>query len=291
MWPATHAAFYGLTVPLEGDIPHMYRDTEGWLTWGIGIRDDPGPTGTTLNRQWIKCSGYSASPAEITAEWQRIESGPLGASAAARVVSMYCPQTERDAAFWMKVGDFETSIKAQFPAWETWPADGQLALLSMAWNYGPAFKRPPATSTTGWPDLAAALDKTDFDYAAEHCQAAAGPNARSRGCKILFFQAARSKLWKDPAGTLYGTQPVVSTVALQTAAAHPLTRDADAWWVQAMLIDASLYPPGQASHDGLFGLQSAAAFGAYVKQRQLSPGYTATNLARLSADTLRVATT
>lgn len=288
MWDATRAAFYGLTLPLESDIPHMYRDIKGYLTWGMGIKDDPGPTMTTRARQWIKCNGYDATDAEIVAEWNKIKAGPIGADAASKIAGMYCPQAERDQAFWVEVINMEQIIKDQFPSWEDWPADAQLALLSMAWNFGPAFKVPPAPSGGGWPDLAAHLDSWNFDWAAGHCQPAAGPNQRSRQCKVLFYQASRSHLRALNAGVLYGPGPVITVSGLKDAVYRPVIFNSYGWWVQAMLIDAGLYT---LTHDGLFGPASQSSWTSFLKSHKLANGYTAINLASLSAASLKVMTT
>jgi hypothetical protein len=296
VWPSAQNAFKALTVPLEGNIPHMYRDSKGYLTWGIGIKDDPGPTATTLGVRWIKCNGYNATAREITAEWQKIKTGPLGSLAAALVVGMYCPPDERDRAFWIKVDSFENTIRAQFAKWSTWPADAQLSVMSMAWNFGPTFKAAGGYQegyqesgySTGWPDLAVHLDAGDWAYAAEHCQPAAGPNERSRECKVLFFQAARAELWDDQPSALFGPKLNVSAKGLTAAAADPTRRDAYAWWVQAMLFDRGLYT---LALDGQFGPRSAAAWTAYLKAKRLPAGYTQSNLTALSADTLKAQVT
>jgi hypothetical protein len=287
MWTSAKAAFYEITVPLEDDIPHMYRDRLGYLTWGIGIKDDPGPTETTLSRNWIKCSGRLATVPEIRDEWSRIKHGPLYASQSEKIATMHLPQDDRDDAFWQVEAGMEKSVRAQFAAWDLWPADAQLALMSMAWNFGPAFKRPPAGPTGGWPDLAAHLDDQDWVYAAFNCEPGTGPNARSRQNKVLFLQAAHGDVWGLQNEVLGGPNPIVFAQQVQLAAANPDVRNHHGWWTQAMLADGGFYT---LRLDGLFGPKSQAAWRAACQAYAVTSLYAPSSLARVSEKTLKVRT-
>lgn len=280
MWSATRAAFKVLTVPLEGDIPHMYRDSLGFVTWGIGLKEDP-LSNRGRDAGWTKGNGYPASDAEIDAEWRRIKAAPKGAPAARNIATMHVPQPGRDDAFWDEVTGMERTLGNQFVEWEDWPADAQLAVLSMSWNFGPNLRK-------SWPDLSTHLDDQDFEWAAQHCEPAVGPSARSRGNKVLFYQAARARQWGEPAAVLYGPNAVLSASKLAAAANSPAVRSATGWWVQACLQDAGLY---LLALDGQFGPRSALAWTQFLRNERLPVGYTVDNLFDLSQATLRVTVT
>jgi hypothetical protein len=281
MWPATRDAFYGLTVPLEDDIPHMYRDRLGYVTWGIGIKDDPGPTKKTINQPWVKGNGYLASGVEVEAEWKRIKAGPLYASNAAKIATMHLPKADRDEAFWDIADGMEGAILRQFPGWATWPADAQLAALSMAWNFGPNL-------TGEWPTLSAHLTDQDWEYAALNCEPAAGPNARSRQNKVLFFQAARAAYAGDEPKVLFGPGVAVSTGRFVQGANNPPVTNWHAWWVQAMLRDDGKY---LLKLDGQFGPRSQQAWNAAMASLDRPFAYSLSSLTALSALTLRITVT
>ena len=281
MWPATREAFYGLTVPLEDDIPHMYRDRLGYVTWGIGIKDDPGPTTKTTRQPWVKCNGYLATDAEVTAEWKRIKAGPLYADNSAKIATMHLPKDARDGAFWDVADGMERSLQTQFPAWVAWPADAQLAVMSMAWNFGPNL-------TGGWPTLSAHLSDRDWEFAALNCEPGAGPNARSRQNKVMFFQAARAAYAGDEPEVLFGPGVAVSTGRFIQGVNNPPVTNWHAWWVQAMLRDMGLYT---LKLDGQFGPRSQQAWRAAMTSLNRAAGYTVSSLTALSDATLRVTVT
>jgi GH24 family phage-related lysozyme (muramidase) len=284
MHPAVRDTFVTITVPLEGNIATMYRDSLGYVTVGIGNKIDPlGDEGLALPFITRK-GGRWATEADIRDEWKAIKAGPVGANAAATIATLELPEDDRLKLLQDKLGDVEVTIRGQFTGWEQWPADAQLAVLSMAWNFGPAFKRPPAAAGKGWPDLAAHLDLLDFAWAAQNCEPAVGSSARSRQNKILFYQAARAHRWGDTPAALFGPTVTLSTAALVAATKTPATAHAVGWWVQACLQDAGLYT---LTLDGQFGPRSAAAWNAFLQAKRLPAGYSITNLKALSTATLR----
>jgi hypothetical protein len=77
--------------------------------------------------------------------------------------------------------------QAPFKNFAQWPADAQLALLSMAWAMGPG--GPPQ-----FKNMAAACEKLDFDTAAAQCRMDETGNPgvvpRNKADKLLFENAA-----------------------------------------------------------------------------------------------------
>jgi GH24 family phage-related lysozyme (muramidase) len=286
MRPAVRDAFVAITVPLEGNIATMYRDSLGFVTVGIGNKIDPLTTAGLALPFRTRDRGRWALEADIRAEWGQIKAGPLGAGAAAKIAELELSEADRLKLLDDKLADNEAVIRAQFAGWASWPADAQLAVLSMAWNFGPAFKRPPASAAGGWPDLATHLDQLDFEYAAQHCEPSVGSSARSRQNKVLFYQAARARLFAADPATLFGPAVTLSTAQFIAQTKTPNDAHSVAWWVQACLQDAGVYTYAL---DGKFGARSAAAWSAFLKAHRLPAGYSMPNLKALSAATLRVA--
>lgn len=281
MWPATRAAFRVITEPLEDDIPTMYRDSLGYVTVGIGNKIDPLTTAALRIPFRHRDTGTWALEADIRGEWQQIKAGPLGATAAAKIATLEVADADRTKLFDDKLDDNDRSLAGQFPDWGSWPADAQLAVLSMAWNFG-------ANIAGGWPDLTTHLRAADWAWAAQHCEPKVGPSARSRQNKILFYQAARAKLFAAAPGVLFGPSVTLSARQFVAETKTPDERRSVAWWVQACLQDAGLYT---LALDGQFGGRSAAAWSAFLKAHRLPAGYSQTNLKALSDATLRVTVT
>jgi hypothetical protein len=82
---------------------------------------------------------------------------------------------------------FDATLSSRYPTYQEWPADAQLATLSMAWAMGPKFN---------FPQFKAAVDAGDFEKAAELSFFRGGggsPNARSGRNKeneLMFKNAA-----------------------------------------------------------------------------------------------------
>lgn len=82
---------------------------------------------------------------------------------------------------------FDATLSTRYPTYQEWPADAQLATLSMAWAMGPAFH---------FPAFKVAVDAGDFEKAAEVSFFRGGggtPNARSGRNKeneLMFMNAA-----------------------------------------------------------------------------------------------------
>ncbi|AKV03207.1 hypothetical protein AKJ09_09870 [Labilithrix luteola] len=97
-----------------------------------------------------------------------------------------------------KFDDMATRLRARFPSFPDWPADAQLAILSLAWACGPAFH---------FPRLEAALRACDWRTAAIECRIAddAGTvklrNAANR--TMLRNAAAVVESVRDPSALYY----------------------------------------------------------------------------------------
>lgn len=168
-------AWYAFTKGYEGEIPYMYLDTKGLVTVGIGNLVDPVATARVLpfqfkvnNKLGQKC-GQLATHVQIEAEWNRLKYNPQRALLMQRGHKSCAHQTNLELnpvnlamLFQAKTSSNETYLRGVYPTFVKWPADAQLAVMSMAWALGPAFHK-------NWPRFHAACARGDFDAAANNC--------------------------------------------------------------------------------------------------------------------------
>lgn len=151
----------------------MYLDVLGLVTTGMGNLIDP--MSTALGLPWVDETGTQGSQNDIAAEWQAVKSnGALahqGAQAAKAVTRLRLGDADIQALVLDKLDRNEGILKsyAAFANFDNWPADAQLALLSMAWAMGPGFG-------PGFPHFAQAVSANDFATAAGDCEMNASGN-------------------------------------------------------------------------------------------------------------------
>jgi hypothetical protein len=202
MHAAVAANWRTFNEPFEGVVPFMYQDVKGLITIGMGNLIDPIGLAVGLpfrrrKKPGVANPGTPATRAEIEAEWRLIKSKPelarKGHRACDPLCSLELDATAIDRLITAKLNNNETFLKHQkwFRDFDSWPADAQMGLLSMAWAMGPGFG---AT----WPHFRAACERMDFagtkDSAAENCKMKEAGNPgvvpRNRADKRLFENAA-----------------------------------------------------------------------------------------------------
>jgi len=116
------------------------------------------------------------------------------------------------------LNDFDSKLSVHFPGYESFPADAQFALLSMAWAMGPNFN---------FPQLKSALDKRDFQSAIPLSFFKGGggtpdkPTGRNADNQIMFATAATVERLGADSSQLYfpGTSSSVRAPIIANAAA------------------------------------------------------------------------
>lgn len=176
MRDSVRAAFVGFTERFEGSVATMYLDVKGLVTVAIGNLIDP--IGTALDMPFLRQDGSPASRSEIGAEWRRMKTEPslarLGWTAAAKLATLHLSPEGIAAVVQAKLAANEaylTHMVGRFPEFPTWPADAQLAVLSMAWACGPAFH---------FPKFEACMHARDFNGAAANSHMEDSHNAGLR---------------------------------------------------------------------------------------------------------------
>lgn len=140
---AVREAFIPFTSPLEGVVPWMYLDILGLVTTGIGNLIDP--IDHALACPFVRRGDEArASPDEIASEWRSVkghkELAIQGHRAARQYTTLYLTDEGVRTVVFGKLDEMVTHLVGRFPAWHAWPADAQLATLSMSWACGPAFR-------------------------------------------------------------------------------------------------------------------------------------------------------
>jgi GH24 family phage-related lysozyme (muramidase) len=168
MYDSVRNAFIGFTTNYEGRINWMYLDIKGLVTIGIGNLIDPVELAVGLPMVQ-KSGGAAASEDDIRSEWATVkghtELAQQGWRAAGAVTNLTISDADIDTLVLAKLEANATALKntSEFSGFESWPADAQLGILSMAWGLGPGFG-------PSWPHFRAACGAGDWNTAAAQCR-------------------------------------------------------------------------------------------------------------------------
>jgi hypothetical protein len=174
MFPSVQSSFRSFNTRFEGCIPYMYLDIKGLVTVAVGNLVDPVELAQALqfrfkNEPGIAAPGSPATPDQIAAEWQTLKNdtslATRGYKACGPITQLELSDDTIDSLILDRLTGNESFLKRQpwFQDFDTWPADAQLGLLSMAWAMGPA-------GPGGFPHFRAACRSLDFNAAAAQCE-------------------------------------------------------------------------------------------------------------------------
>ena len=243
MRPAVRAAFLRISSEWEGVCEYPYLDVLGLVTVAIGNLIDPVEHALTL--PFVRADWTPATRAEIASAWLVVKGQFCGVAGAETRVHRcpWRPWTERPCLAHMghraaragarirltdegiatvvgrRLDSNEAILKRRYKAWEEWPADAQLASLSMAWAMGPNFHGP-------FPRLHAALAAGDFLAAAEECHMNEKRNPgiveRNKGNRVMYVNAAMTP---DPAQLVWPRDLTADPVLPEDAPTVPELED------------------------------------------------------------------
>ena len=211
-------AFTSFSSDLEGVVPWLYLDVKGLVTTAIGNLVDPLMYAVTL--PWVRPTGEPATREEIVAAWNAVKNRPELARLGFRVAGQYTtirltPLGVQEVVM-SKLAQMEKYLQKRFPEFESWPADAQLATLSMAWACGPAFR---------FATLEQALKDKDFATAAASCQINATGNPgvipRNKANAQLYRNAAQVQTGMFDPDALYWPRDLVSEQDTQPELPNP----------------------------------------------------------------------
>lgn len=202
-------AYHAFSSPLEGRVRYMYADVKGLITTGVGNLINTQASALAL--PWLLADGLKASQAAVLADWNKLHADPAYYAARKWTVyakTMLCHLSDEaiDDLVSRQLDANEAIIRKRFPAWDSFPADAQLAIMSVAWAVGAGFFLPKPKGP-GFLNLARAIDAQDWEGCVAACgiREAGNPgvvprNAKNRFC---FHNAAIVKAAGAPVTELH----------------------------------------------------------------------------------------
>jgi hypothetical protein len=272
--------FWRLTVGFEGKVHCLYLDVLGLVTTAIGNLCDDAYVAMAM--PFFRPDGTRATPDDIRAEHRAVKSmfcGQRGAEQPGkpcpwRAIGKVCLAHQGWRAAMgatrlrltddgvkqivtAKMRQHDADLLAQYPRFEAWPWQAQLATHSMAWACGSRFG---GQHRGGFPRLAAALLDGDFEKAARECHIneSGNPGVAPRNVrnKALYLEAAGlSKDKPAPAAPSVPSPP------------DPLPFDLSSVRGQQEALARLGHDPGPI--DGIRGKRTKAAILSFQRARRL----------------------
>lgn len=171
MRAAVRGAFPAFTSRFEGRLPFMYLDVLGLVTTGVGNLIDP--MAAALALPWLhKLDATPATRPEVVAEWNIVKNAQpmrkLGGGAFARLTTLMLSDAAIDELVQGRLALNESQVRVGYSDWDTFPADAQMAMLSMCWAMGAGRIIPgPAFQ---YPQFRAAVLNGDWARASDQCK-------------------------------------------------------------------------------------------------------------------------
>jgi GH24 family phage-related lysozyme (muramidase) len=169
----------------EGSCRHMYVDTRGHVTTGVGhlLRD---PTAAAALPWFHRATGKPATTDEIRSAFREV--GALGAGHKAgsyqRASDLVLPQAKLEQLAATRLeSEFLPGLRRLCPRFDGYPLPAQRALVDMAYNLG-------VGGLAKFQTLIAACQRGDFAAAADACHRRSSRDERNEATRALFLDAA-----------------------------------------------------------------------------------------------------
>jgi hypothetical protein len=223
----TYDQYHDFSAPLEGRVPGMYCDILGLVTCAVGNLIDP--IRQVEGIPWTLADGSPADMAQVRADWHLLKDGAQHYSKvhwryALAATKSRLTDEAIDGLVLRVLGVNESYMRKAFAAWDAFPADAQLAIMSMCWAVGAGWP-------TKFPNLKKYVLAQDWEGCVASCKIreAGNPgvvprNAKNRFC---FHNAALVKAGQlDPARLCW--PDVASEPSIITSPARDATEAAKA---------------------------------------------------------------
>ncbi len=148
MKQSVRAVFVEFSTKFDSCVPWMHLDGEGMVRAGINCLVDP--IDHAFGVEWIhKDDGHKAEINEISSDWVRVKKNRLlahqGPARARFVTSLELTKEGVEKLTFGRLEAHEAYLVAHvFPAFEGYPANVQLAILSAVWALGDPAQLKPA---------------------------------------------------------------------------------------------------------------------------------------------------
>lgn len=170
---------YAFTAPFEGNFNHMYLDSSGLVTVGVGCL-------LTSPREAAKLPFIPST--EVVSDFNNVASKPTGHVAGWYKQFTRCvlPPAAIRTEFNRRAVDFVTSLRRIVPSYDVLPESAQLGLFDIIFNVG------AGDFSTGWHKLKAGIAAQDYITSANESRRAP-PVSASRNLAVgkLFIDAHR----------------------------------------------------------------------------------------------------
>jgi GH24 family phage-related lysozyme (muramidase) len=171
----------------EGNIEHMYLDTGGNVTVGVGHL--LASAGDAASLPFVhKSDGAAATDQEKQDEWTTMHGEDAGqvASYYDQFATLRLNQDDIDATLTDDLNAVEDSLRNTFANYDSFPQKAQEGLIDMAFNLG------IGKLTSAFPNFVAAVQQQDWTTAADECHRTGISDDRNDAVKQLFLDAANA---------------------------------------------------------------------------------------------------
>ncbi len=169
----------------EGKISHMYLDSKGYVTIGVGHLLKDLISAQKLNLK--KRNNTPASKNEIKLDYEAVKKQPKNrlASFYKRHTNLVLADTDINALTDKHIDSFEGELKRIYPGFDSFPSEVRLALFDLIFNVG------MTDLNNNWPSLKKAVKAKDWTTAATESSRKSPISAeRNKYVKDLFNKAA-----------------------------------------------------------------------------------------------------
>jgi hypothetical protein len=162
----SYEQYHAFSAPLEGRVPYMYCDCLGLITTGVGNLINTLAQAEAL--PWLLADGTPAPLEAVRADWHKLHDnaqyyGKFSWRVYAKTMRCHLSEDAVDALVQRTLVTNEAMFRKRWSAWDLFPADAQLAIMSQAWAVGAAF-------WAKFPNLDRCVSAQDWDGCAASCK-------------------------------------------------------------------------------------------------------------------------
>lgn len=174
----------------EGRISHLYLDTKGLVTIGIGTML-PNVAAAQALRFVVRSTQAAATAKEIETDFKAVLAQP-----AAQLAAKYrahtlldMPDDQIDALLDVEINTRQAALRENFAGYDDYPAGAKRALLDMVFNLGMG-SASKGNGLLAFKTMKAAIDQRDWKKAAAACHRQGPSEARNQWTRDRFLESA-----------------------------------------------------------------------------------------------------
>ena len=169
----------------EGVVPHMYLDSKGYVTVGLG--HFLGTASAAQKLKFLNAKGEVATKDEIKKDYDTVSELKPGMKAYRYkpFTQLVLSSSEINQITENHINSFAKELRRLYPGFNKFPKEAQLALFDMIFNMGATRLR------LGWPKLNKAIANYDWKTAAKESNRPDVGNNRNQYVRDLFEKAAK----------------------------------------------------------------------------------------------------